>query len=125
MRDALYTACKVGDLDSLNSVLKDLEEPENSKSNVVQSAEKDQKDFLRDTADITVCDSIQTGEVKHLDEGDAVKAPGVCERKGNITEILNKPFGDQENTLLHIAATESHKPIIYRLLEAGADPAIK
>ena len=125
VRNALYTACKVGDLDSLNNILKDLEEPENSKSNVVQSTEKHQKDFQKDTADITLCDSIQTGEDKHLRDGDAVKAPGVCERKGNITEILNKPFGNQENTFLHIAATESHKPIIYRLLEAGADPAIK
>ena len=125
MRNVLYTACKVGDLENLNSILKDLGERENSKSNVIQSTDKDQNDCQKGTADITVCNSIQTGEVKRLDDGDAVEAQGACERKTNTTEILNKPFGNQENTLLHIAATESHKPIIYRLLEAGADPAIK
>ena len=120
VRNALYTACKVGDLNSLNRILKNLEEPEKSKHNLVQIAEKDQKDFQKDAADITVCDSIQDGDVKHQGDGD-----GLCECKANTTEILNKPFGNQERTLLHIAATESHKPIISRLLEAGADPAMK
>ena len=118
VRNALYTACKVGDLNSLNRILKNLEEPEKLKRDLVQTAEKDQKDFQKDGADITVCDSIQTGDANH--QGD-----GVCDCKTKTTEILNKPFGHQERTLLHIAATESHKPIIYRLLEAGADPAIK
>ena len=113
VRNALYTACKVGDMNSLNKILKNLEEP-------VQTAEKNQKDFQKDAADITLCDSIQTGDANHQGDGD-----GVCEYKLKTTEILNKPFGHQERTLLHIAATESHKPIISRLLEAGADPAIK
>ena len=113
VRNALYTACKVGDLNSLNKILKNLEGP-------VQTAEKNQKDFQKNAADITLFDSNQTGDANYQGDVD-----GVCECKLKTTEILNKPFGHQERTLLHIAATESHKPIISRLLEAGADPAIK
>ncbi|KAL3831821.1 hypothetical protein ACJMK2_023523 [Sinanodonta woodiana] len=43
-----------------------------------------------------------------------------------VTEsILNELIGDNEITLLHVAAKEGHKGIICMLLEAGADPTIR
>ena len=39
--------------------------------------------------------------------------------------ILSETFGDNETTLLHVAAREGHKDIITLLMTAGADPAIR
>ena len=39
--------------------------------------------------------------------------------------ILNEKFGDNDTTLLHVAAREGHKKIISLLMATGADPAIR
>ena len=39
--------------------------------------------------------------------------------------ILSETFGDNETTLLHVAAREGHKVIVTMLMTAGADPAIR
>ena len=39
--------------------------------------------------------------------------------------ILSETFGDNETTLLHVAAREGNKVIVTMLMTAGADPAIR
>ena len=39
--------------------------------------------------------------------------------------ILSENFGDNETTLLHVAAREGHKDIVTVLMTAGADPTIR
>lgn len=42
-----------------------------------------------------------------------------------ISDVINEQFGEGGNTLLHVASRSSRKEIVLRLLECGADPAVK
>ena len=111
MRNSLFTACKVGDLNSLNDIISKLERPANLSEGLQIEA--------------TTCDSIQIDDAR--DSGDGNFKITIAKNKYDmeVSDILNQPFGDQERTLLHVTTTQSHKPIICRLLESGADPTIK
>ena len=94
-------------MNGLNRILEDFEVSEKEK------VDEPAKDTEQDTGDLMQAEHVNTNEST------------LVQRKPILAETLNKSFGDQERTLLHIAATQSHKVIIQRLLEAGADPAIK
>ena len=40
-------------------------------------------------------------------------------------DLLNEPIGDNETTLLMVAAKEGHSKLIQVLMRTGANPAIK
>ncbi|PFX14391.1 Ankyrin repeat and zinc finger domain-containing protein 1 [Stylophora pistillata] len=42
-----------------------------------------------------------------------------------ISDVINEQFGEGGDTLLHVAARSSRTEIVLRLLECGADPAVK
>ena len=42
-----------------------------------------------------------------------------------IVDVINGRFGESGDTLLHVASRSSRTEIVLRLLECGADPAVK
>ncbi len=99
VRNRLFTACKIGDTDSLNEILEG-----------------------KSTADKVESDPSETAASQGdgIGAGDWAKATQL-----GMNELLNKPFGDQERTLLHVCSLHGHKAAIIRLLEAGADPCAR
>ena len=114
VRNLLFTACKVGDIKNFNAILENLNRPRTASEEAQQGS-----------GDAMPCDSIQIDIACEVADSNSVMTTAKCKYNKDISDILNKPFGDQEKTLLHVAAAQSQKPIIYKLLEAGADPAIK
>lgn len=56
------------------------------------------------------------GDVQHNDG----ETPAKC-----IVDVINGRFGESGDTLLHVASRSSRTEIMLRLLECGADPAVK
>ena len=112
IRNSLFTACKVGDLDALNDILSKLEK--NAAQNEI-SESKSTEDSVVENKCENQTDSTSPAGPQPVSES----------RTPRCVELVNTSFGDQGRTLLHIASTQGHKDIITRLLGAGADPSIK
>lgn len=56
------------------------------------------------------------GDVQHNDG----ETPAKC-----IVDVINGRFDESGDTLLHVASRSSRTEIVLRLLECGADPAVK
>ena len=117
VRNSLFTACKVGDVDALNDILSGLN------INPTQPETNDTTDSKSTTVTgnngETPSDSENRVELKTHE----VTVPE--NNTLNTVELLNTTFGDQGRTLLHIATTQGHKDVLRRLLEVGADPTLK
>jgi len=55
---------------------------------------------------------------------DVQQSDGETAAKG-IVDVINGRFGESGDTLLHVASRSSRTEIVLRLLECGADPAVK
>lgn len=55
---------------------------------------------------------------------DIQQSNGETPAKG-IVDVINGRFGESGDTLLHVASRSSRTEIVLRLLEYGADPAVK
>ncbi len=117
VRNSLFTACKVGDVDALNDILSGLNinptQPGANETSVPKSS------TVTENIGETQSNSVNTLEPKALE----ITVPE--NNTLNMVELLNTTFGDQGRTLLHIAATHGHKDVLHRLLEVGADPTLK
>ena len=123
LRNALYTACKVGNAETLGQLLAPclLTNQQASASVPVSISQKDAE--CQGTATIEATVSTESANVKEATDDSHVSAPS-CEVE-RIVKVLQQPFGDHGSALLHVAATGGHKAVIGLLLEAGADPAVK
>ncbi len=112
MRNSLFTACKVGDLEALNDILSKLEK--NPAQNEISESKSTE-------------DSVVENKCENQTDPSITKEPWPASesRTSSYVELVNTSFGDQGRTLLHIASTQGHKDVITRLLGAGADPSIK
>ena len=55
---------------------------------------------------------------------DIQQSNGETPAKG-IVDVINGRFGESGDTLLHVASRSSRTEIVLRLMECGADPAVK
>ncbi len=111
IRNSLFTACKVGDLDALNDILSKL--TVSPAPHETSQAKSTQEPLVENKCD------------NQTDSSSTVVPQPATEKTLSCVELVNTSFGDQGRTLLHIASTQGHKDVITRLLEAGADPSIK
>lgn len=72
---------------------------------------------------INVNETADNSEVKN-GRGDVQQNDGETPAKG-IVDVINGRFGESGDTLLHVASRSSRTEIVLRLLECGADPAVK
>ena len=72
---------------------------------------------------INVNEQSDSSEVKS-GRKDVQQSDGETPAKG-IVDVINRRFGEGGDTLLHVASRSSRAEIVLRLLECGADPAVK
>lgn len=72
---------------------------------------------------INVNEQSDNSEVKN-GRKDVQQSDGETPAK-DIVDVLNGRFGEGGDTLLHVASRSSRTEIVLRLLECGADPAVK
>lgn len=72
---------------------------------------------------ININEQAASSEVKTGRE-DVQQSNGETPAKG-IVDVINGRFGESGDTLLHVASRSSRTEIVLRLLECGADPAVK
>ena len=72
---------------------------------------------------INVNEQAANSEVKN-GRGDVQQSDGETPAKG-IVDVINGRFGEGGDTLLHVASRSSRTEIVLKLLESGADPAVK
>lgn len=76
-----------------------------------------------ESARINTNEESASSEVKIRRE-DLQQSDGETPSKG-IVDVINGRFGENGDTLLHVASRSSRTEIVLRLLECGADPAVK
>lgn len=102
LRNQLYTACKIGDVETLFNVLSPLL-PQDVK----------QSEHVNSTEDLTTSNAPTEEAIDQgLESSDLVLT----------ADLLNAPFGESCTTLLHVAAARECAQAVMYLLEAGADP---
>lgn len=74
------------------------------------------------SARINMNEQSASSEVKIRRED--LQQSGETPSKG-IVDVINGRFGENGDTLLHVASRSSRTEIVLRLLECGADPAVK
>ncbi len=123
VRDALYTACKTGDADALNRVLEDIETEKRTERG------SETHELSLPGADDSKLDTAPPSDTKSDDllgqDDTSDNVQGKSNDPPPAEALLNAAYGAQQQRLLHLAAAQGHKSLIYRLLEAGADPALR
>lgn len=108
-KTALYSACKMGNLDKLLNLLNfadkksELEEKENNNSPESVPNNLANKELL----------------------DNYVNSPLPTELFQFSLTLLNEPFGEGGSTYLHVASKEGHRDLVRILMEHGASPCIK
>ena len=72
---------------------------------------------------VNINEQAASSEVENGRE-DIQQSNGETPAKG-IVDVINGRFGESGDTLLHVASRSSRTEIVLRLLECGADPAVK
>ena len=72
---------------------------------------------------ISINEQAASSEVKNGRE-DVQQSEGETPAKA-IVDVINGRFGENGDTLLHVASRSSRTEIVLRLLQCGADPAVK
>ena len=129
LRNDVYTACKVGNLENLNLLLPKLKEA--CDRILLPDEWKNSRGRLESTCSESTSEAFTTAP-EDENPSDTGSAPGGNTRAADgvtavekMSAILNDSIGAQGTTLLHLAATRGHKEIVRFLLEAGCDPSIK
>lgn len=133
LRNQLYTACKSCDLHSLQQLLEelthqsgsteliDLVEQQNINCSPADDAEEQQK---MECSEKVQCSVVQNSEgARSGDLENTQKTEG--DFSTITTDILNKPFGAGQRTLLHVTAEAGSSEMVSLLLSAGANPTLK
>lgn len=76
---------------------------------------------LLDSRLVTACKSGNAGELAKIME----EIKGDEAERGDLAEVLNRQHGNSKVTLLHLAASSGHRPVVRALLRAGADPCAR
>ena len=109
--------------DAEASLISDYERHESDLS--VNDVSKPDSSFCEnsESSRIIVSEQEVTSEVKNGCE-DVQQSGEETPAKGNV-DVINGRFGESGDTLLHVASRSSRTEIVLRLLECGADPAVK
>ncbi|XP_062313385.1 tRNA endonuclease ANKZF1 isoform X2 [Osmerus eperlanus] len=104
LRDALYTACKVGNVDALLCLLQLHPETgdQGEERKEAQGGERTENQELQK-------------------DGSPSESPGV---RSPLT-LLNRPINSSGFTLLHVASSAAQRAVVRLLMEAGGDPACR
>ena len=134
----MYTACKVGDVEALTEVLaslrmSDAEAGAGSKPSISIGQENVEESASKGAASDAVGDSDKSREQSTSDTKSECHERTISSNGASIEtvdkqvlmEMLNEEHGQQQRTLLHLAAAGGHGPVCAVLLESGADPAVK
>lgn len=93
---------------------------ENDTDTIIKGIEENQSEHVNDVSKV---EKIKSG-IKI--PGVLGKAPVLEDMSPVVTiEMLSEPFGDNNTTLLHVAAKEGHVTVVTMLMEAGASPAVR
>lgn len=110
-----------------------------AETNFISDCERHKGNLIGDCSDVSKPDSnisenteasrininelAPSSEVENGRE-DIQQSNGETPAKG-IVDVINGRFGESGDTLLHVASRSSRTEIVLRLLECGADPAVK
>ena len=111
--ETLYTACKTSDVAMLNEVLDSLSDSQHLSVDQCFSSYANSTFEKEDLAPEK--DNSLTLEADN----------SITLAQANMTKLLSSPLDKSGETLLHVASRGGDKAIILKLLECGADPAIK
>ncbi|XP_038870296.1 ankyrin repeat and zinc finger domain-containing protein 1 [Salvelinus namaycush] len=125
LRDALYTACKTGDLDTLIRLL--------PVRRGEQGGEEGDQDGQREEQGAKPEGEKNQGEVEEScsSQAPAAQAPAAQAPAAQVPAalsplaLLNQPIDSSGFTLLHVASAAGQKGVAKLLMDAGSDPACK
>ena len=116
IRDQLFTTCKTGNMDTFDSILIELGDLFSSRLNSNSSEYPSNPETNGIVSDINSPVEMNSSTDPPLQ---------TLELTGFLSQYLSHPFGQQMNTMLHVAARSGHREIVKKLLENGADPAVR
>ena len=110
-----------------------------AETNIISDCERHEENLIVDCSDVSkpdlnisentepsginINEQAASSEVENGRE-DIQQSNGETPAKG-IVDVINGRFGESGDTLLHVASRSSRTEIVLRLLECGADPAVK
>ena len=110
-----------------------------AETNIISDCERHEENLIVDCSDVSkpdlnisentepsginINEQAASSEVENGRE-DIQQSNGETPAKG-IGDVINGRFGESGDTLLHVASRSSRTEIVLRLLECGADPAVK
>ena len=114
---------------------------ESEEANIISGCERHDNNLNVDCSDVSKPDSNfnensepsrfnvnEQGDNSEVENGrgDVQQSDGATAAKGTcIVDVINGRFGESGDTLLHVASRSSRTEIVLKLLECGADPAVK
>lgn len=110
LRDALYTACKVGDVDALHRLL---QLPPETGDQVGKREEGPERK------------KVQAGETTANQEAQQDGCPSQSPGALSPLALINKPIDSSGFTLLHVASAAGQKAVVRLLMDVGGDPACR
>lgn len=113
------------DSDAEANIISDCERQDNNLNVDCSDVSKPYSNFNESSepSRINVNEQSNNSAVKN-GRGDVQQSDGETPAKG-IVDVINGRFGESGDTLLHVASRSSRTEIMLRLLECGADPAVK
>ncbi|XP_042192478.1 ankyrin repeat and zinc finger domain-containing protein 1 [Callorhinchus milii] len=117
LRDALYTACKTGDVDSLRSLLTHPLPPSGAVAPHTQTPETAEHTMER-SGDVTI-----GSESGSRMEGGGESLPDVGQP--DVAAMLNGKLDTAGVTLLHVASAAGQRSILRLLMDSGCDPSVR
>ena len=113
------------DSDAEANIISDCERQDNNLNVDCSDVSKHYSNFNENSepSRINVNEQSDNSEAKN-GRGDVQQSEGETPAKG-IVDVIDGRFGESGDTLLHVASRSSRTEIVLRLLECGADPAVK
>ena len=110
-----------------------------AETNIISDCERHEGNLIVDCSDVSkpdlnirentepsrvhINEQAASSEIENGRE-DIQQSNGETPAKG-IVDVINGRFGESGDTLLHVASRSSRTEIVLRLMECGADPAVK